>query len=114
MDDEMPVLDTGQQQAVFDRIMRDVRARLAEKRVTHANADGSVSVTVDGNGTVLVLDLIRGLVRTRSAGAAGLAIQDAVNAARSEAGRRSRRLVYRALAEDPEFTLFEVAEEALT
>ncbi len=31
MDDEMPVLDTGQQQAVFDRIMHDVRARLAEK-----------------------------------------------------------------------------------
>lgn len=113
VDDEMPVVDTGAQQAVFDRIMADARAQLAEKRVKHVSEDGAVTVTVDGNGAVLSLDLARGLVRTTSPEAAGLAIQDAVNVARGEAGRRGRRLVYRAFAEDPEFTLFEVAEEAL-
>lgn len=113
VDEEMPVIDTRTQQAVFDRAMADVRARLAEKRVKHVSQDGAVTVTVDGNGAVLSLELGRGLVRTTSPEAAGRAIQDAVNAARGEAGRRGRRLVYRAFAEDPEFTLFEVAEEAL-
>jgi len=101
------------QLAVFDRIMRDVRETLAEKRVTAVSPDGSVNVVADGNGDVVNIELARGVVRRMPPGELGEAIRDTVNSARSEAGRRSRRLVYRAIDADPEFTLFEVAEEAL-
>lgn len=102
--------DGAAQQAAFDRIMADVRLTLSQKRVTQD--DGEVAVTVDGNGGIVRLELARGVAR-RMPVELGAAIRDAVNAARAEAGRRSRRLVNRALDADPEFTLFEFTEEAL-
>lgn len=106
-------MDGQDQVAVFNRIMGDVRARLAEKYVSTTSPDGSVTVTVNGNGDVTGLELARGVVRRVPAGELGETVRDTVNAARAEAGRRSRRLVYRAIDADPDFTLFEVAREAL-
>jgi DNA-binding protein YbaB len=101
------------QSRVFHRIMRDVRETLAEKRVTTVSPDSSVNVVADGNGDVVTIELARGVVRRMPPGELGESIRDTLNAARGEAGRRSRRLIYRALDDDPEFTLFEVAEEAV-
>lgn len=105
--------DGDAQQAAFDRIMTDVRRTLSGKRVTQTTDDGAVTVTVDGNGDIVRLELARGVVRRLPDTELGTAVRDTVNAARAEAGRRGSRLISRALDADPEFTLFEVVEEAL-
>jgi DNA-binding protein YbaB len=102
-----------EQLTVFNRIMRDVREKLAEKRVTSVSPDGSVNVVVDGNGDVVNIELARGVVRRVPPGELGETIRNTLNAAKGEAGRRGSRLIYRAIDADPEFTLFEVAEEAV-
>ena len=101
------------QLAVFNRIMRNVQEILAEKYVSASSPDGSVTVTVNGNRDIVNLALARGAVRRLPAAELGDTIRKVVNEARSEAARRGRRLVYRAIDADPEFTLFGVTEEAL-
>lgn len=105
---------SGHEQYVnaVDRVLAEVWRLREGKRVTAASPDDSVSVTVDGNGTVLAIDLARRPSRWPSLAECGAAIRDTVNAARSTAARRSERLVDRTLRADPELAVFGIAELA--
>ncbi len=103
--------DPEAQRAALARVMDRIHVQRAEKRASATSPDESVSVTVDGNGEVVSIDLVRGAVRQLPTTALGAAIRDTVNAARAEAARRSRRLVAKAFAEDRDLTVVFIAEE---
>ena len=84
--------------AQLTEIVREVRQKLATKKGTQGSVDGEVSVTVDGNGKVLKLDITRGAIRRLGPTVLGTTIAMTVNHARLRALRRSDEIVREAIA----------------
>jgi len=97
--EELPDHDPTAEHEKLLEALRAVRELRATKRLSHT--EGAAAVTIDGNGRIRALTIARGATRSVRAATLGDDIRDAINGARSEAARRSRRLVLIAANEGP-------------
>lgn len=74
-------------------MLSQTREGLAHKKGVHRSPDGHVSVTVDGNGRVLALDLANGAIRGLGAELLAKTLLETINAAKSRAMLRSNEIV---------------------